>query len=197
MKSWYGQLGIGVTTQVYDSATLGDIILPSDGAKYDIELWGWSGNPDPNALLQIFRCDAIGNTSDSQYCNPAYDKLYDQQSTQAGADAHATLAQMQNLIYNEAPYDILYYDSNLDVYRTDRFAGWQNMPANGTPMFTYGNLQYTLLTDAAAQPSPTADDRRVRAEPQSHASQSGRPRPPRRRRRRSTPGRLDPTPPSC
>ena len=35
---------------------------------------------------------------------------------------------MQNLIYDEAPYDILYYDANLDVYRTDRFAGWQNMP---------------------------------------------------------------------
>ena len=33
------------------SATL---VLPpeADGtAKYDIELWGWAGNPDPNALL--------------------------------------------------------------------------------------------------------------------------------------------------
>ena len=36
---------------------------------------------------------------------------------------------MQNLIYDEAPYDILFYDSNLDVYRNDRFAGWQNMPS--------------------------------------------------------------------
>jgi peptide/nickel transport system substrate-binding protein len=152
---WYGQLGIDVVTQALDSSALSDLILPKNGAKYDIELWGWSGNPDPNALLQIFRCDAIGNTSDSQYCNPAYDKLYDTEATQAGADRHATLAQMQNLIYNEAPYDILYYDSNLDVYRTDKFAGWQNMPANGTPMFTYGTLQYTLLTNAAAQPSAT------------------------------------------
>ena len=63
---------------------------------------------------------------------------------------------MQNLIYDEAPYDILYYDANLDVYRTDRFAGWQNMPANGTPLFTYGILNYTLLTDATAAPSPGA-----------------------------------------
>jgi peptide/nickel transport system substrate-binding protein len=156
VKAWYGELGIGVSTQAYDSATLGTLVLPSDGkAKYDIELWGWAGNPDPNALLQIFRCDAIDNTSDSQYCNPEYDKLYDLQSTQSGAERHATLAQMQNLIYDEAPYDILYYDANLDVYRTDRFAGWQNMPADGTPFFTYGLLDYTLLTDATAQPSPT------------------------------------------
>jgi peptide/nickel transport system substrate-binding protein len=156
VKDWYGQLGIGVSTQVLTSAALGELVLPPEGdgtAKYDIELWGWAGNPDPNALLQIFRCDAIGGTSDSQYCNPEYDKLYDLQLTQAGAERKATLAQMQNLIYDEAPYDILYYDSNLDAYRTDKFAGWQNMPENGTPMFTYGVLNYSLLTDATAVPS--------------------------------------------
>lgn len=61
---------------------------------------------------------------------------------------------MQNLIYDEAPYDVLFYDANLDVYRNDRFAGWQNMPSNGTPLFTYGILDYTLLTDATAVPTP-------------------------------------------
>jgi peptide/nickel transport system substrate-binding protein len=155
VKSWYGQLGINVTIAVMDSSPLGELVLPSGGAKYDIELWGWSGNPDPNTLLQIFRCDAIENTSDSQYCNPAYDQLYDKQMAESGAARHATLAEMQNLIYNEAPYDILYYDAALHVYRTDRFTGWQNMPADGTPLFTYGVLQYTLLKDATAVPSPT------------------------------------------
>ena len=158
VKSWYGELGISVTFQSYDSATLGEIVLPPEGdgkADYDIELWGWSGNPDPTALLQIFRCDAIGSTSDSQYCNPEFDRLYDLQATQAGAERLATLTQMQNLIYDEAPYDILFYDANLDAYRNDRFAGWQNMPADGTPFFTYGPLNYTLLTDATAEPEPT------------------------------------------
>ena len=61
---------------------------------------------------------------------------------------------MQNLIYDQAPYDILYYDSNLVAYRTDKFAGWQNMPSNGTPLFTYGTINYTLLTDATVAPSP-------------------------------------------
>ena len=66
------------------------------------------------------------------------------------------LAQMQNMIYDQAVYDILYYDSNLAAYRTDHFGGWQNQPlANGTPLFSYGTLDYTLLTDATAVPSPT------------------------------------------
>jgi peptide/nickel transport system substrate-binding protein len=162
VKDWYGQLGIKVTAQQYDSATLGNIVLPPEAGKdfkanYDIELWGWSGNPDPNALLQIFRCDAIGSSSDSQYCNPAFDKMYDAQNAAATADARKSiLAQMQNLIYDQAVYDILYYDANLAAYRTDRFGGWQNQPlANGTPLFTYGTLQYTFLTDATAVPSPT------------------------------------------
>jgi hypothetical protein len=60
---------------------------------------------------------------------------------------------MQNLIYDQAPYDILYYDANLAAYRTDRFAGWQNQPPDGTPLFTYSTLQYTYLTDATAAPS--------------------------------------------
>jgi peptide/nickel transport system substrate-binding protein len=156
IKEWYGQLGIDVTTAVMTSSALGELILPPPDAqaKYDIELWGWAGNPDPNALLQIFRCDAIGGTSDSQYCNKDFDALYDQQLKESGDARHATLAKIQNLIYDEAPYDILYYDANLDVWRTDKFAGWQNMPADGTPMFTYGVLDYTLLTDAKLQPTP-------------------------------------------
>ena len=159
IKDWYGELGITVESQVFDSDTLVDIILPPEAgdkykADYDIELWGWAGNPDPNALLAIFRCDEIGNTSDSQYCNPEYDALYDQQSALTGDARTEILAQMQNLIYDQAVYDILYYDASLAAYRTDRFAGWRNMPDNGTPIFTYGTLTYTMLTDATLAPTP-------------------------------------------
>jgi peptide/nickel transport system substrate-binding protein len=160
VQEWYGQLGIGVTHQSFDSDTLTALLLPpesgEDGAlaKYDIELWGWSGSPDPNGLLYVFLCDQIGTSSDSNYCNPEYDRLYALESKQGGDERKATLTQMQNLIYDEAPYDVLYYDANLDVYRNDRFAGWQNMPSNGTPFFSYGILNYTLLTDATAVPTP-------------------------------------------
>ncbi len=174
VKSWYKDLGIKVSTQPYDSSTLADIVLPPEAcpkkdpncpeyrADYDIELWGWAWGPDPNGMTQIFRCDYIGSSSDSQYCNPEYDKLYDEQATATSDDArHAILAEMQNLIYDEAPYDVLFYDSALAAYRTDKFAGWQNQPLdNGTPLFTYGTLQYTLLTDATKveeTPPPAAE----------------------------------------
>jgi peptide/nickel transport system substrate-binding protein len=161
IKDWYGQLGVGVSQESLDSAVLGEKILPpeaGDGyvADYDIELWGWSGAIDPNGLLQIFECSAIGSSSDSQYCNPAYDQMYEDQLKAPTADARkAILAQMQNLIYDKAVYDILYYDANLEAYRTDRFAGWQNQPIDsGEPFFTYSTLQYTKLIDAKSVPTP-------------------------------------------
>ncbi len=98
-------------------------------ADYDLFIWGWSGSPDPNALLQVFRCDAIGGSSDSMWCNEQYDQLYDQQlAAQSNEERKPILDQMQELFYTEAPYHILYYDANLDAYRTDRFSGWQNQP---------------------------------------------------------------------
>jgi peptide/nickel transport system substrate-binding protein len=159
IKDWWSQLGIEVQTQVFDSDTLIDILLPPEAgdkkykANYDIELWGWAGNPDPNGLLDVFRCDEIGNLSDSNWCNPQYDALYDQESKLSGDARKAVLAQMQNLVYDQAVYDILYYDANLDAWRTDKFAGWRNSPPNGTPLFTYGVLGYTLLTDATLVPT--------------------------------------------
>jgi peptide/nickel transport system substrate-binding protein len=70
------------------------------------------------------------------------------------------LAEMQNLFYDEAPYHILFYDAQLEAYRTDRFHGWQNQPtANGVPLFGYGSLGYTLLKvgpEPSAEPSAEA-----------------------------------------
>ncbi|HJP88596.1 MAG TPA: ABC transporter substrate-binding protein [Candidatus Limnocylindrales bacterium] len=163
IKDWYGQLGIELQTRIMDSDALVDLLLPPEydpdhpnkyKADYDIELWGWAGNPDPNALLQIFRCDQIGSSSDSNWCNADFDKMYDDQAKLSGDARKQVLAQMQNLVYDQAVYDILYYDANLDAYRTDKFAGWRNQPSNGTPIFSYGTLQYTLLTDATATPTP-------------------------------------------
>ena len=121
-------------------------------------IWGWVGDPDPNSLLQILTTDAIGDSSDSQWSNPQYDALYTQQNEAATPDARKPLiAQMQQLFYDQAPYQVLYYDDELHVYRTDKFGGWQNQPTDGgTPLFVNGTINYTKLTLAgAATPSPS------------------------------------------
>jgi peptide/nickel transport system substrate-binding protein len=163
LVEWFGQLGITVTAAVTEEGKLIDDVTgpPGGPANYDIYMWGWVGDPDPNSLLNFFRSEEIGGSSDSYYNNPKYDELFLAQRAEADeATRKGILAEMQNLVYDEAPYHILYYDAELHAYRTDRFAGWTNQPSQGgTPLFGYGSRGYTLLTDAAAQPSagPSAD----------------------------------------
>ena len=162
IAEWFDLLGIKVTTATYDEATLIEIGLPpeaGDGylADWDLIIWGWTGYADPNPLLEIFTTDLIGSTSDSFYSNPVYDDLFTRQNAAAtDEERHELLAQMQNIFYDDAPYHVLFYDDTLVAYRTDTFAGWQNQPANGTPLFGYGSPGYTQLTlAAAASPSPS------------------------------------------
>jgi peptide/nickel transport system substrate-binding protein len=168
LVEWFGQLGITVTAAVTEEGKLiDDVTGPPDGpANYDIYMWGWVGDPDPNSLLVFFQTSEIGTSSDSYYSNPHYDDLFKQQRGEADpVKRKAILAEMQNLVYDEAPYHILYYDAELHAYRTDKFAGWTNQPTKGgTPLFGYGSRGYTLLTDASAQPS---------AEPSVEASSPG------------------------
>lgn len=164
IQDWLGQLGIQVSTEVFDSQTLTDIMLPPEAgdytADYDLFIWGWGGDVDPNSLLSIFTCEQIGSTSDSQYCNPAYDALFEEQNVAPTVEERkASLAEMQNIFYDEAPYHVLFYDSNLSAYRTDRFEGWTNQPTeDGAPLFGYGSTGYTLLTPVGAAASPAASE---------------------------------------
>jgi peptide/nickel transport system substrate-binding protein len=159
LVEWFGQLGITVTAAVTEEGKLiEDVTGPSGdtpGGNYDIYMWGWVGDPDPNSLLGFFTTDEIGGSSDSYYSNPTYDKLFEEQKAATDeATRKAKLAEMQQLVYNEAPYIILYYDSELHAYRTDKFSNWTNQPPEGgTPLFGYGSIGYTVLKDAKAQPS--------------------------------------------
>jgi peptide/nickel transport system substrate-binding protein len=156
ITEWFGQLGITVTGAVTEEGKLIDDVTgpPAGPADYDIYMWGWTGDPDPNSLLTFFQTSEIGSSSDSYYSNPQYDQMYTQQKAESDpTKRHDILAQMQQLVYNEAPYIILYYDAELHAYRTDKFAGWTNQPKDGTPLFGYGSGGYNLLTDAKAAPS--------------------------------------------
>jgi peptide/nickel transport system substrate-binding protein len=166
IQDWFGQLGIKVVPKIYDTGSLVDIMLPPEAggaankADYDLFIWTWSGNPDPNALLNIFLCSAIGGSSDSNWCNHDYDTMYDQQNVAPNDAARlAILTQMQQLWYDQAPYHILFYDDQLDAYRTDKFVGWQNQPPDGVPLFSYSAFSEPLLQDATkvvASPAPSS-----------------------------------------
>ena len=161
VKEWWGQLGIGVEAAVTEDDTLlADLTAPeNDGkANFDTYMWGWVGDVDPTSLLQPFTTDEIaGGSSDTFWSNARFDELFKQQGQELDeAKRKADMQEMQELFYADVPNIPLYFDSELHAYRTDRFGGWQNQPPDtGTPLFGFGPIGYTLLTDASIAPSPS------------------------------------------
>jgi len=162
IAAWFEQLGIKVDAAVTEEGQLIDDLIPPEGgdkykANFDTFIWGWVGDPDPTSLLKFFTSSEIGSSSDSFYENPEYDQLYEAQLREADvAKRKEMLANMQELVYRDAPYILLYYDSQLDAYRTDKIGGWTKQPsANGTPLFAQGSFPYWSLKAAAPEPTPT------------------------------------------
>jgi peptide/nickel transport system substrate-binding protein len=162
ISDWFGQVGIKVDAKPSDEGKLTSEILPPEAggkANFDMFIWDWVGDPDPTSLLKLLTTKEIGASSDSLWSNAEYDALYEKQLAETDdAARHAEVAQMQQLFYDNAPYHVLYYPSQLDANRTDRFGNWHTQPTkNGNPLFGFGSLDYTLLTDAnapVATPSP-------------------------------------------
>ncbi|CAB5037828.1 MAG: hypothetical protein F2911_09430 [Actinobacteria bacterium] len=153
IKGYFAAVGVEVTTKVISSDALTEII---GQGNFDIFEWGWVVEPDPNYQLSTFTCanrsyvdggSTYANLSDSFYCNPAYDALFEQQGVETDvAKRTAMIKQMQQMLYDDAPYILTYYYDNPEAYRSDRFTGFVPQPApKGSLLFQYGTWSYENL----------------------------------------------------
>ncbi|MDP9483662.1 MAG: ABC transporter substrate-binding protein [Chloroflexota bacterium] len=179
IADWWKQIGIKLTVQVLDKDTVTEYVTPPEAggkANFDIELWGWGGSPDPDFLLSIFTSEQVGGWSDSFYANPEFDKLYQaQQVAPTQAERKAITDQMQQMIYRDAPYDVLYYSAELHAHRTDKWHGYALQPRKGgTAFFTFGVESYLSLKPG---PEPTPTPQAPTASGASPAGGAGTPTP--------------------
>ena len=151
-----------MTTQQLDDDAVTALETPPEGdppgkADFDVVIWNWAGDVDPNSLLNILTTSSIGSNSDTFYSNPRYDELFILQGSETDpAKRKELIDEMQQLVYDEAPYHILFYDAALHAYRTDKFGGWALQPTEGgLPFFGFGNENYNCLTAPAAVASPS------------------------------------------
>jgi peptide/nickel transport system substrate-binding protein len=121
--SW-SEIGVAIEIQGLDPDTLTSVCCPS--FDYDIMLWGWGSDPDPAFLLGVALCSEIETGfSETGYCNPDFDALYDAQAVELD---HATrvgqIIEMQQILVDDVPYIIPYYQQEIEAWRTDTFGGW-------------------------------------------------------------------------
>ena len=107
-----------------DPDTLTSVCCPT--FDYDVMLWGWGSDPDPAFLLGVALCGEIDTGfSETGYCNPAFDELYDQQGIETDPTARVEMIhEMQQILVEDVPYIIPYYQVSIQAWRTDTFTGW-------------------------------------------------------------------------
>ncbi len=124
LSEMWGEIGISLELQAVDPDALTAQCCPA--FDFDIMIWGWGSDPDPNLLLGVMTTDQIPTgSSETGYSNPEFDALFAQQATELDKNKRIELVwQMQEIVHNDVVYIIPYYDPNIQAYRTDRFTGW-------------------------------------------------------------------------
>lgn len=150
ITGWLREIGIETQVSVYDEVQLGELIA---AGTYDLFVWGWSPFVDPDPLLSYFTCaqlttdiESVGY-NDANWCSEEYDALYEQQKVELDRERRIEIVhEMIRLFYTESTYVVLYHDADTQAYRTDRFEGWLQQPAETGPVIfsnsspTYANL---------------------------------------------------------
>ncbi|GIU97591.1 MAG: ABC transporter substrate-binding protein [Actinomycetota bacterium] len=151
LKGYLQEIGIGVkfitvnTNKAYDLWYTGE---------WDIYVWDWCPDPDPDFMLSVFTTDQCLGWSDGCYSNPEYDKLYEaQQRALDRNERKAIIDQMQLMIAEQLPVMVLNYWSDLQAYRSE-WTGFRPSPnvENGLLLFGYTTVDtYLELTFASEQ----------------------------------------------
>ena len=132
LKEMWNEVGVDIVIQGLDADTLTSVCCPT--FDFDIILWGWGTDPDPAFLLGVALCAEIeSGFSETGYCNPEYDALYDAQAIETDpATRVAQIIEMQQILIDDLPYIIPYYEQSIQAWRTDTFTGWlDNDPTLG------------------------------------------------------------------
>ncbi len=129
MAGWFKDIGLDIDFQVIDDGALADKQYNVEGGQYapdfDMFIWGWGGDVDPNFILSVLTTNSIQSWSDCAWSNPEYDKLFlKQQSTIDVQQRIAIVKQMQQIVYDQSPYIPLVYPLDLEAANKGKWAGW-------------------------------------------------------------------------
>ncbi len=138
LETWWGQVGIQVTTDIVSESKLIGITY---ACSEDLYWWGWGMDVDPDFALSVMTTAQILNWQDAWYSNKTYDAWYLLQQRQVDMyQRQQTIWNMQKLLYFDAPYLIAWYDQTLTAIRSDLFTNWGDWNAHpGLGLTGYGN----------------------------------------------------------
>lgn len=154
---WMADIGVELKTEAVNDSKLGDIWYSND---YDMYIWGWGVEPDPNFQLSTYQGSQCGIWSDTCYKNEEYDQLFKEQQRAATLEEREAIVQeMQQILYEDKPELVLWYDNYLQAYRSDRWTGFVKQPSeDGSILFQYGHYSTLNVRPAGEETAGGASD---------------------------------------
>jgi peptide/nickel transport system substrate-binding protein len=147
---WAGDIGVELKTEAVNDSRLTDIWYSND---YDLYIWGWGVEPDPNFQLSTYQANQCGIWSDTCYSNDEYDQLFkEQQKAETLEEREQLVSQMQQILYEDRPEIVLWYDNYLQAYRSDKWGGFVQQPSaeeRGSILFQYGHYSTLNIRPAS------------------------------------------------
>ena len=94
----------------------------------DLYIWGWGPDPDPDFILSVFTCGQINSWRRRQHLRRGVRRAVPRAAA-AGRPRRArgtVVSALQDRLYHESPYAVLWYVNTLEAYRSDR---WRGLPS--------------------------------------------------------------------
>jgi peptide/nickel transport system substrate-binding protein len=141
ITNWLKDIGIKVTTQTMTDSKL---FVEWYDFDWDMILYSWGTDPDPDFLLSASTTDQCGYWSDTCWSNADYDRMYKEQQTALDPDERQQIVfDMQALFYENVPEIVLWYPNSFEAWRSDRWEGFVPWPEPDGVRF-WGN-QYSVM----------------------------------------------------
>ncbi len=148
----------------------GTITAMIQDREFDIYIQGWRIGSDPTDSLYAFFHSDNADASDNfpGYSNESFDELIDLARETDDEDIRMKcILDAQSSIAYDLPYDVLYFRTNIEAYRSDRFTGWETGPCGSIynlrsiqnlrpPSGKWLNTKFVNM-DSAAQSNSTID----------------------------------------
>ena len=126
IQGWLKQAGVKVDVKPLSDNSLTDVIYETD---YDMFIWGWGSDPDPDFIMSVLSCKQIMGWSDTFWCNKKYTQDYQKQKTQLDLGQRAqTIKEMQRIAYESSPYVVFFYDNQLEAFNSASSSAGRGSP---------------------------------------------------------------------
>ncbi len=128
-------LNIDAAPTSFDTIVAKAFVAP---VSFDIYILGWSLGDFPETYICAFFCASqdvnlnTGGDNSAGYNNPRVDALIASAITDTDTASRVQkIKDVEGIVVNDLPWNVLYYRKNLNAYRNDAWQGWANYPNGG------------------------------------------------------------------